>query len=195
MPPAGGHLRGGQGDADTGAARVADEVQERPPAAAEIEHPAARPDAYLLGHILMLAPLGLLEAQGEITVVLGAAEVRELSQTEPEDAIDQRIGELEIRAVSHPDPIVILLEPTIDPVQHRSPRIPKRRRRRQDAGPATDAEPAPSACRWSRAASPRLYGSRLCGAASRQFRERRHRRRIPVSACALCESWLAPQVL
>src|SRR5450755_736767 len=49
----------------------------------------------------MLAPLGLLEAQGEVAVVLGAAEVRELSQTEPEDAIDQRIGELEILAVSH----------------------------------------------------------------------------------------------
>ena len=72
----------------------------------------------------MLATLGLLEAQGEIPVVLGAAEVRELSQTEPEDAIDQRIGELEIRAVSHPEPIVILLEPTIDPVQPRKPRIP-----------------------------------------------------------------------
>ena len=75
--------------------------KQRPPPAAEIEHPATRPDAYLLGHILMLAPLGLLEAQREITVVLGAAEVRELSQTEPEDAIDQRIRELEIRAVSH----------------------------------------------------------------------------------------------
>src|SRR6476646_7101302 len=65
----------------------------------------------------MLTTLGLLEAQGEIAVVLGAAEVRKLSQTEPKDAIDKRIGELEIRAFSHPDPIVILLEPAIDPVQ------------------------------------------------------------------------------
>jgi hypothetical protein len=122
MPTTGSHLRGGQRDADSGATSVADEVQQRPPSAAEIEHPAVGPDAYLLGHILMLAPLGVLEAQGEITVVLSAAEVRELSQAEPEDAIDQRIRELEIRAVSHPEPIVILPGPTIDPVQPRSPR-------------------------------------------------------------------------
>ena len=51
--------------------------------------------------ILVLAPLRLLEAQREVAVVLGAAEVRELAQAEPEDAIDQRIGELEILAVSH----------------------------------------------------------------------------------------------
>src|SRR5436305_4425942 len=121
VPPTGSHLRGGQRDAHPGATSVADEIQERPPPAAEIEHAAARPDAYLLGHILMLAPLGLLEAQGEITVVLGAAEVRELPETEPEDAIDQRIGELEIRAVSHPESMVILVEPTLDPVQPRSP--------------------------------------------------------------------------
>jgi len=54
----------------------------------------------------MLAPLGLLEAQRKVTVVLGAAEVRELSQAEPEDPIDQRIRELEIRAVSHSKLIV-----------------------------------------------------------------------------------------
>ena len=122
VPPTGSHLRGGQRDADPGATSVSDEIQQRPPPAAEIEHPATRSDADLLGHILVLAPLGLLEAQGEITVVLGAAEVRELSQTEPEDAIDQRIGELDIRPVSHPDPIVILPEPTIDPVRPRGPR-------------------------------------------------------------------------
>jgi hypothetical protein len=52
----------------------------------------------------MLAPLGLLEAQREVTVVLGAAEVREFPQTEPEDAIDQRIRELQIRAVSRVEP-------------------------------------------------------------------------------------------
>src|SRR2546429_695808 len=98
VPPTGSHLLGGQRDTHPVAPVVADEVQQRPPAAAEIEHPAARPDADLLGHVLMLAPLGLLEAQREVTVVLGAAEVRELSQAEPEDAIDQRIGELEIRA-------------------------------------------------------------------------------------------------
>jgi hypothetical protein len=104
VPPTGSHLLGGQGDTDPCRTPVADEAQQRPPAAAEIEHPAARPDADLLGDILMLAPLGLLEAQREVTVVLGAAEVREFPQTEPEDAIDQRIRELQIRAVSHVEP-------------------------------------------------------------------------------------------
>jgi hypothetical protein len=119
---------------DPGATSVADEIQQRPPPAAEIEHSAVGPDAYLLGHILMLAPLGLLEAQGEITVVLGAAEVRELSQTQPENAIDQRIGEREICPVSHSDPIVILLEPTIDPVQ---PEIPRKARSTERSLPSS----------------------------------------------------------
>ena len=103
MPPTGRHLRRGQRDADPGATSVADEVQQRPPPTAEIEHAAARPDPDLLGDILMLAPLGVLEAQGEVAVVLRAAEVGELTQTQPKDPIDQRIGELEIRPVRHRD--------------------------------------------------------------------------------------------
>src|SRR6476469_7439248 len=76
VAPTGSHLRRGQRDADPGPTSGADEMQQRSPPAAEIEHPPAGPDADLLGHILMLATLGLLEAQGEIPVVLGAAEVR-----------------------------------------------------------------------------------------------------------------------
>jgi hypothetical protein len=46
----------------------------------------ARTDVDLLGDVVVLAPLGLLEAQGEeVTVVLGAAEVRELAEAEPYD--------------------------------------------------------------------------------------------------------------
>ena len=101
VAPAGRRLRGGQGDADPGAASAADEVEQRAPAAAEVEHAPARSDPDLLGHVLVLAPLGLLEAQREVAVVLGSAEVRELSQAEPEDAIDQRVGELEVVAVGH----------------------------------------------------------------------------------------------
>jgi hypothetical protein len=100
MPPTGSHLLGGQRDTDPSGAPVADEAQQRPPTTAEIEHSAARSDVDLVGHIRLLAPLGLLEAQREVTVVLGAAEVREFPQTEPQDPIDQRIGGLEIRAVS-----------------------------------------------------------------------------------------------
>jgi Glutamine synthetase, catalytic domain len=46
----------------------------------------------------VLAPLGLLEAEREVTVVLGSAEVRKLAQAQPEDAIDQRIREIEVVA-------------------------------------------------------------------------------------------------
>src|ERR671911_2808784 len=101
VPPAGRRLSGGQGDADSGAAPTPDEVQERAPPAAQVEHAPARSDPDLLGDVLVLAPLSLLEAQGKVTVVLRSAEVRELSQAEPEDPIDQRIGELEVLAVGH----------------------------------------------------------------------------------------------
>jgi hypothetical protein len=49
----------------------------------------------------MLAPLSRFEAEGEVAVVLGATEVGQLSEAESKEAIDQRIGELEIAAVSH----------------------------------------------------------------------------------------------
>ena len=78
------------------AAPAADEVEQRAPAAAQVEHAPARPDPDLLGHVLVLAPLRLLEGQREVAVVLGSAEVGELSQAEPEDAVDQRVGELEV---------------------------------------------------------------------------------------------------
>ena len=53
------------------------------------------------GDVLVLAPLRLLEGEGEVAVVLGAAEVGQLAQAEPEDPVDQRVGELEILAVGH----------------------------------------------------------------------------------------------
>ena len=101
VPPAGRRLGGGQGDADPDAAPAPDEVEQPAPAAAQVEHAPSRADPDLLGHVLVLTALSLLEAQGEVTVVLRSAEVRELSQAEPEDAIDQRIVELEILAVGH----------------------------------------------------------------------------------------------
>jgi len=101
VPPAGRRLRGGQGDAQPGAAPAPDEVKERAPAAAQVEHPPSRLDPDLLGHVGVLAPLSLLQAQREIAVVLGCAEIGELSQAEPEDAIDQRAGELEVVALGH----------------------------------------------------------------------------------------------
>ena len=75
--------------------------QQRPPPAAEVEHPPAGPDPDLLGHVLVLAPLRLLEAEREIAVVLGAAEVRQLAEAEPEDAVGQRVREVDLRLVGH----------------------------------------------------------------------------------------------
>ena len=50
----------GQRDAEAARAARADEVQQRAPAAAEVEHAAARRDADLLGDVLVLVGLRLL---------------------------------------------------------------------------------------------------------------------------------------
>src|SRR5439155_1490471 len=80
----------------------------RPPAPAQVEQPSAGPAPNLLGDVVVLASLSLFEAEGEVTVVLRAAEVGEVAQAEPKDAIDQRIGELEVLLVSHEKPSVRL---------------------------------------------------------------------------------------
>jgi hypothetical protein len=101
LPAARRRLRGGQGHADPGAAPTPDVVQQRTPPAAEVEHAPPRPDSDLLGHEGVLAPLSLFETQRKVAVVLGSAEIRQLTQAEPEDTIDQRIGELEVLALGH----------------------------------------------------------------------------------------------
>src|SRR5215211_170678 len=83
------------------AATLADVVEERPPAAAQIQDPTARADPDLLRDVRVLARLGLLERHREVAVVLGPAEVRHLAQAQPEDPVDQRVGELEVRALGH----------------------------------------------------------------------------------------------
>jgi hypothetical protein len=89
VPPAGGRLGGGERQADAHAPPAADERKQRSPTAAEVEHTPVRPDPDLLGHKLMLASLGLLEGQREVAVVLRPAEVGELAEAEPEDAIGE----------------------------------------------------------------------------------------------------------
>ena len=101
VPPARRRLRGGQRDTDPGAAPAPDESEQRAPAAAQVQHAPARPDPDLLSHVLVLALLSLLEAEREVTVVLGPAEVGQLTETEPEDPIDQRIREVEVLALGH----------------------------------------------------------------------------------------------
>ena len=87
--------------ADARSPAAADVVEQRSPAAAQIEHAATRADPDLLGDVVVLAPLGLLEAEREVAVVLRTAEVGELAQAEPEDPVDQRVGEFEVGALRH----------------------------------------------------------------------------------------------
>ena len=97
----GGELGGGERHADALGAALADEGEQRPPAAAEVEDPPSGPDPDPLGDELVLSPLRLLEREREVTVVLGAAEVGQLAEAEPEDPVDQRVGEVEILAAGH----------------------------------------------------------------------------------------------
>ncbi len=101
MAVAGLHLRRGQGHPDAGGPGAADGVEQRTPPAAEVEHSPARLEPDLLRHVLVLAPLGLLEGQREVTVVLRSAEVRQLAQAEPDDAVGQRVAEVEVLALGH----------------------------------------------------------------------------------------------
>ncbi len=101
VAPARRRLRTGQGHADPRAAPIADEVQQRTPSTAQVEYPLTRSDPELFGHVLVLSPLSLLEAQREVAVVLGSAEVGELSHAESKDPIGQRVREIEIAAISH----------------------------------------------------------------------------------------------
>src|SRR3954451_6291954 len=101
VPLAGRLLGAREGHADARAALLPHEVEQRAPAAAEVEYAATGFDADLLRHVLVLAALRLLEGLREVAVVLRAAEVGELAEAEPEDAVDQRVGELEVLALGH----------------------------------------------------------------------------------------------
>ena len=94
-------LRRGQGRPHAHAAALTDVVEQRPPAAPQIEDAPTRADSDLLCHVLVLASLSLLEAEREVAVVLRSAEVRQVSQAEPNDAVGQRIGEVDVPPVSH----------------------------------------------------------------------------------------------
>ena len=93
-----------QSDPQPDATTSADIVEESAPAAAEIEHTPSRADPDLLGDVIVLASLRLLEAHGEVPVVLGSAELGRISQAQPDHTVGQRIGELDIPPLSHRAP-------------------------------------------------------------------------------------------
>jgi hypothetical protein len=79
-------------------------------AALELSSPAPQPrsstrlpgsDPDLLSHIFVLSPLGVLQADREVAVVLGAAEVCKLTHAQPKDAVGERVGEVDVVAISH----------------------------------------------------------------------------------------------
>ena len=94
-------LRGGERDADPVGATTAHDVEQRSPSAPEVEDASTGSDPDLLGDVLVLARLRLFEGQREVAVVLRPAEVGDLAQAQSEHAIDQRIRELEVVAISH----------------------------------------------------------------------------------------------
>ena len=106
MPATGVRLRGGQRHPDAGRTATADEGEQRAPSAAQVEHPPPGCDPDLLGHVFVLAPLGLLQAHGEVAVVHGTAEIGKLPEAEPDDAVGQGVVELEIAAVGHRDQLI-----------------------------------------------------------------------------------------
>ena len=170
-----GGLRRGQRDADPGPALRAHVVQQRAPPAPEIEQPPAGPDPDLLGDVLVLAPLRLLEAAREVAVVLGPAEVRQLAEAEPEDAIDQRVREVHLRPVGH------VRSPAAGPrgrarARARAGRRRRSRPRRAARRPAGAARRAPRAPSAGRRASARR-GRRRSSSSSSPARWRRRRSR------------------
>ena len=101
VPPAGRQLRRGERHAHPGPAARPGIREQRTPAATEVEQAAPRPDPDLLGHVVVLAPLCLLEIEREIAVELRPAEIGELTETEPNDPISQRIGEVSVPTDDH----------------------------------------------------------------------------------------------
>src|SRR5436305_2705699 len=107
VAPAGGELRLGKGDAHACRADVPDVVEQAAPAATEVEDPSPGGDPDLLSHVLVLAALSLLEGQREVAVVLRPAEIRELAQAQTDDAVGQRVAEIDVLLVSHGCPAAI----------------------------------------------------------------------------------------
>ena len=98
---AGRQLGRGQGDPHPRAAASPSVCQQWTPATAEVQQPASRPDPDLGRHIVMLAPLRLLEAEREVPIEFGAAEIRQLTQAEPDDPVGEGIGEVDVAAIRH----------------------------------------------------------------------------------------------
>lgn len=89
MPSARGQLCRGQRHPDPDPTARPGVGKQRSPTTAEIQQAAPRSDPDLLGHVVMLAPLRLLETKREVPVKLRAAEIGQLTEAEPDDPVSQ----------------------------------------------------------------------------------------------------------
>ena len=104
LPAASRQLRRGQRHPHPSPSARPDIGEQRSPAAAEVEQATLGPDPDLLGHVIVLAPLRLLEAEREVPIELRAAEIGQLTEAEPDKPVGQRVGEVDVLAIRHPPP-------------------------------------------------------------------------------------------
>ena len=78
--------------------------EQRTPPATQVEQSPPRPDPDLVGHVIVLAPLRLLELEREVPVEHRAAEIGQLTEAEPNNPVSQRVREVGVPAVRHPPP-------------------------------------------------------------------------------------------
>ena len=90
-----------QRHADAANAKVPEVGQHRAPSAAEVEDPAAGRHLNLPGNVFVLAALRLLQREREVAVILGAAEIGKLADAHPEEAIGERVGEIDVGSSGH----------------------------------------------------------------------------------------------
>src|SRR5919198_306763 len=96
VPPARLELSRGERDAEACCAGAAHVVEQAAPTASEVENPPSRRDPDLLRDEVVLSSLRLLEGEREVAVVLGAAEVVDLAQREPDHPVGQRVAEFDV---------------------------------------------------------------------------------------------------
>src|SRR5207247_2806314 len=96
-----GPLAPRQRHADPGPATRFHIPQQPTPAAPHVERALPGDEPQLLPHERVLAALRLLQSEREVAVVLGATEVSGLADAQPEDLVDQGVGEIDVALAGH----------------------------------------------------------------------------------------------
>ena len=96
-----GELAPRQRHADARRAVRLDVAQQSAPATPHVERALARREPQLVPHEGMLAALRFFEREREVAVVFGAAEVPGLADAQPEDLVDEGVGEIDVALRRH----------------------------------------------------------------------------------------------